>query len=136
MPGGGRGGLASNRVGSATYEDFLTQLKDRYEQIGTRTISQLFDSQLKTARIRSAAQTAAGRVSEATRNIWDTYHQTLLGRSATANPVGLNVPIMAAEKALDKAIEAIWPGRPVPMRWVQSVFDMAGIKKVNTMLTG
>lgn len=131
MPGKQRrGGLASNRISSATYEDFLTQLKDRYDQLGTRTISSIFDSQLKTASIRSAAQEAAGQNRAGVRNIWDTYRQTMLGRSASSDPVGLNIPIMAAEKALDTAIAALWPSRKVAPNWVRNAFDMAGLKHI------
>jgi len=116
------GRLAGAYVNPRAFEDSLEYLKHGYEQVGSGVIRSIFDPQLKIAEIRHQASRVTHGASPMTKDIWQTYKETLLGISATADPRGINIAAGAAEKLTDKLIEQ-WH---VSSNHVKDVFNKVG----------
>lgn len=123
-----QGKLAGYSINPRGYEDILDYLKSGYEQVANGATRVVFDAQLKTASIRSAAERSAGLTPEGVKNIWETYQETLIGIPGTRNPVGINVPIMAGEQHVDEILATIWPRGTVSSNHIRDIFQKAGIK--------
>lgn len=100
------GRLAQAFINPRAFEDALEYIKHGYEQVGSGVIRAVFDPQLKIADIRHAASQVTHGAKPMTKDIWQTYKETLLGISATADPRGLNVPLTQLERLSDKLISS------------------------------
>lgn len=122
-----RGSLSSATVNPHALEDSLQYLKHGYEQIANGTMRTVFESQLRTARIRSAAEISAKGKATGTKDIWQTFEEMLMGRPAASNPRGLTGVLNAADKWADAAIAAAWPTVTVSGEHLRNIANMAGL---------
>ncbi len=115
------GKLSMQTVNPRAYEDALLYIKRGYEQIGNGTVRNIFDGQLKLARMRTAAQVSSGLRPEGTKGIFETYEETLMGKPITANPVGISKVAVELDKVVDKAFEIMWPAGAVSVNTFKDV---------------
>lgn len=107
------GTLASFAVNPNAFDEAVLYLKQGYEQVGNGVVRTIFDSQLKVAGIRGAAEANAKGVNAGAKNIWQVYEETLLGIPGTRNPTGLAGVFGELEKVADSAIASVWPSGAV-----------------------
>lgn len=134
-PGAQQGKLASAYVNPRGYEEILEYLKHGYEQVATGVIKAAFDGQFRLARIRSGAQQVVEGQAFATRNIFDTYTDTLLGISGSANPRGLNVVTSQLDKLIDSMMPKVWGPMQVSGQHVKDLIQKVAPKKLKANYT-
>lgn len=102
------GKLTGVSINAQAYEEALDFLKTGYEQVGNGVVRQVFDSQLKIARVRHAANVANHTTPAGAKDIWQTFEETLLGIPGTARPKGINPAVKAIEEFTDKILSTSW----------------------------
>lgn len=122
------GKLAGPLVNPRAYEEALDFLKHGWEQASTGIVRGVFDSQLKISRIRGAAEAAVQPQGFATKSIWQTFDETLIGISATANPRGVGLLTDKFDRLIDSALQAAWPAGVVGRNYLRDTINMLGSK--------
>lgn len=128
-----KGGLAGSTINPRALEDSLDFIKHQFESIKSGTMRSLFDNQLRSARVYSAAQTKTLGTPKGTKNIYDTFAETLMGIPSRNSPTGLSPILSGVDSAIDQIIETVWPLGNVPATYLSDVFDKLGdrVKGIN-----
>lgn len=126
-----KGALTGQKVNPHALEDWLAYIKHGYEQVGSGTVRSVFDSQLKSARVHSAAQ-ASARTGKATlstpKNIFDVYSETLLGIPASGDSRGLSGLFQKGDEILDSWMASSQAGSVG--RYTRDIMDRLGVSKL------
>jgi hypothetical protein len=132
-----RGALSSTRINPHYLEDTIAYIKHGYEQIGNGLVRTVFDPQLRTARILAATRPASLKSGKTTtaasqpKNVFEIYHDTMMGVSSSSDPRGLNSMAQGLDDSIDRAAEAIWPGVVWPAKnWMRDVLAKIGQNKI------
>lgn len=121
-----RGALAGEDINPQAVAEALDYVKHSYEQLTNGVIRTVFDAQLGIAGMRSKAQTYGGQAVKGTKNIWDTYTDTLLGLPAGVHPTGINAAAQELDNLIDRTIATAWPAVPIAQGAMRGLLDVLG----------